>query len=128
MSKLEELEEKYKLAYVIRDDGSYGGWRTELLVEEITGEIEAKFLLCSCCRGMLREACFYKKDGKHEVACSLCIPKDVKKQNASMNRETIKEKKVSYLFFEYFKCAIASQKLSLTRCIHANRPVLSLFY
>ena len=96
MAKLEEPEETYKLVYVIRDDGSYGGWRTELLVEEITGEIETKFLLCSCCRGVLRDACFYKKDGKHEVACSLCIPKDVEKQIASMNRETISEKKVKF--------------------------------
>ena len=83
-----------KLVYVIRDDGSYGGWRTELLVEKIT-EKEGKFLLCNYCRGMLRDACLFEKDGKHGVVCSLCIPKDVNKQIAQLNRETVNEKQVS---------------------------------
>ena len=89
-----------KLVYVIRDDGSYGGWRTELLVEEITEDGEGRFLLCNYCRGMLREACFYEEDGKHKVACSLCIPKDVNKQLAQLNRETVSEKQVSLNLYE----------------------------
>ena len=84
-----------KLVYVTRDDGSYGGWKTELLVEKISSKTEEKFLLCYYCGGMLRDACFYEKDGKHKVACSLCIPKDVNKQIAQLNRETINEKQVS---------------------------------
>ena len=84
-----------KLVYVTRDDGSYGGWKTELLVEKISSKIEEKFLLCNYCRGMLRDACFYEKDGKHKVACSLCIPKDVNKQIAQLNSETVNEKQVS---------------------------------
>ena len=84
-----------KLVYVIRDDGSYGGWRTELLVEEITEKGEGKFLLCNYCRGMLRDACSFVKDGKHGVACSLCIPEYVDKEMAELNRETVNEKQVS---------------------------------
>ena len=84
-----------KLVYVIRDDGSYGRWRTELLVEEISGKGEGKFLLCNYCRGVSRDACLFEKDGKHKVACSLCIPKDVNQQIAQLNRETVNEKQVS---------------------------------
>ena len=86
-----------KLVYVIRDDGSYGGWRTELLVEEIT-EKERKFLLCNYCRGMLRDACLTEKDGKQELRCSVCIPKHVYKHKVQLNRETVSEKQVSLEF------------------------------
>ena len=86
------------LVLVIRDDGSYGGWRTELLVEEITGKVEAKFLLCNYCRGMLRDACFYKKDGKQELACSVCVSNDKDKQMADLNRDSVGERQVSYKF------------------------------
>ena len=84
-----------KLVYVIRDDGSYGGWRTELLVEEISGKIEGKFLLCNYCRGMLRDACLFEKDEKQELRCSDCIPTDVNKQRVQLNRETVNDKQVS---------------------------------
>ena len=83
-----------KLVYVIRDDGSYGGWRTELLVKDVTEDGEG-FLLCNYCGGMLRDACLFEKDGKHKVACSVCIPKDVNKQIAQLNREAVNEKQVS---------------------------------
>ena len=86
-----------KLVYVIRDDGGYGGWRTELLVlmEEISGNLGEKFLLCNYCRGMLRDACLFEKDCRHGIACSLCIPKGINKQLAQLNRETVSEKQVS---------------------------------
>ena len=82
--------------YVIRDDGSYGGWRTELLVEEIT-KIEAKFLLCNYCRGMLRDACLFEKDGKQELACSVCVPKDEIEIIAQLNRDSVLEREVSLI-------------------------------
>ena len=83
-----------KLVYVIRDDGSYGGWRTELLVEEITDK-EGRFLLCSYCRGMLRNAYVFEKNGKQELRCSVCIPTVVNKHKAQLNHETVNEKQVS---------------------------------
>ena len=86
----EPNSETNKLVYVIRDDGSYGGWRTELVV-----------LFCNYCRGMLRDACFYEKDGKHKVACSLCIPKGINKQIAQLNRETVNEKQVSLNLYKF---------------------------
>ena len=89
-----EPEQASELVYVRGDDGSYRGWKAELLVEEITEKVAAKFLLCNYCRGVLRDACFYEKDFKHEVACSLCIPKETNKQIARINRETINEKHV----------------------------------
>ena len=66
-----------------------------MLVEEISGKIEGKFLLCNYCRGMLRDACLTEKDGRPGVACSLCISKDTNKQIAQLNRETVNEKQVS---------------------------------
>ena len=91
----EPNSEIHELVYVLRDDGRYGGWKTELLVEEITEKGEGRFLLCNYCVGMLRDACLFEKDGKHKVACSLCIPKDVNKQIAQLNRETVNDKQVS---------------------------------
>ena len=90
-----------KLVYVIRDDGSYGGWRTELLVEEISGKGEGKFLLCNYCRGMLRDACLFEKDDKQELRCSVCIPTDVNKQKVQLNRETVNSKQVSLNLWLY---------------------------
>ena len=83
-----------KFVYVRRDDGSYGGWRTELLVEEITEKVEAKFLLCNYCRGMLRDAYLFEKDGKQDLRCSVCTPKDVNKRSSQLSRETVNEKQV----------------------------------
>ena len=89
-----DSKEINKLVYVMQDDGCYGGWRTELLVEEIIGKMETKFLLCNYCGGMLRDACLFEKDGKQELRCSVCIPTDVNKQIAQLNCETVNEKQV----------------------------------
>ena len=101
------------LVYVIRDDGNYGGWKTELLVEEITNKIEAKFLLCSYCKGMLRDACLFEKDGKQELACSVCLPKDFVKQIARLNAETINEKQVSTRVYIQFHSSSQTVKFSI---------------
>ena len=87
-----------KLVYVIRDDGSYRGWRTELLVEKITSKMEEKFLLCNYCGGMLRDASLFEKNGKQELRCSVCIPTDVNTHKVQLNRETVNEKQVSLEF------------------------------
>ena len=82
------------LMLVRRDYGGYGGWRRELLVDWMLGEVEVKFLLCSYCRGILRDACLIEKDGKQELACSVCTPRGVKSQIALMSRETVDAKQV----------------------------------
>ena len=78
-----------------RLDGGYRGWRVELLVEQITNKMEEKFLLCSYCSGLMRDACLLEKEGKQEVKCFVCIPEGVTWQSALMNREVINEKIVS---------------------------------
>ena len=78
-----------------RLDGGYRGWRVELLVEQITNKMEEKFLLCSYCSGLMRDACLLEKEGKQEVKCFVCIPEGVTWQPALMNREVINEKIVS---------------------------------
>ena len=90
-----------ELVCVRRDDGSYGGWKRELFVEMLT-VTEANFLLCHYCGGMLRDACLFMNGDKQEVACSFCIPNNVNKQTAQINRDTIIEKKVRFnlIFYE----------------------------
>ena len=87
----EEIEE---LVYK-RLDGSYRGWRLELLVEQITSKLEEKFLLCSYCSALMRDACLLEKEGKQELRCLVCIPEDIPWQPVEMSRETINEKLVS---------------------------------
>ena len=77
--------------------GSYRGWREELLVEQLTNKLEAKFLLCNCCKGLMRDACLMGKEGKQELRCMGCIPEGVVWQPVEMNREAINEKLVSIL-------------------------------
>ena len=84
-----------ELVCVRRDDGSYGGWKRELFIEMLT-TTEANFLLCHYCRGMLRNACLFMNGDKQEVACSFCIPNNVNKQTAQINRDTIIKKKVRF--------------------------------
>ena len=78
-----------------RLDGSFRGWRVELLVEQITSKLEEKFLLCSYCSGLMRDACLLEKEGKQELRCLVCIPEGIPWQPVEMSRETINEKIVS---------------------------------
>ena len=99
-----------ELVCVRRDDGAYGGWRTDLLVEDITGKTEVKFLLCHYCRGVLRDACLFMKADKQELACSLCIPRSTCKQIAQINRENVDIKQVRNFKYNIYYCeAILSQ-------------------
>ena len=84
-------------------DGSYRGWRVELLVEQITSKLEERFLLCSYCSGLMRDACLLEKEGKQELRCLVCIPDGIPWQPVEMSRETINEKLVSKItyFLEY---------------------------
>ena len=57
--------ERDALLYVTREDESTKEWRVDLLVE--------KLLLCSCCNGLLRDACLCDE----ALSCQVCIPKDI---------------------------------------------------
>ena len=76
-------------------NGRYRGWKVELLVEQITNKVEERFLLCSYCSGLMRDACLLENEGKQELRCLVCIPEGVEWQPVEMNRETINEKIVS---------------------------------
>ena len=77
----------------VKLDGSYRGWRTELLVEEIA-KVEQRLLLCKVCQGLLREASLFENEGKQELRCSLCLPKNVVTQKQFIIQESINEKTV----------------------------------
>ena len=89
-----DCEEIETLVYK-RLEGRERGWKVELLVEQLASKLEVKFLLCSYCSGLMRDACLLEKEEKQELLCYLCIPEGVKWQPALINREAINEKIVS---------------------------------
>ena len=94
VEETESSEEIEGLVYK-RLEGRYRGWRVELLEEQLTNKLEKKFLLCSYCSGVVRDACLLEREGKQELRCLVCIPEGVAWQPAEMNREAINEKIVS---------------------------------
>ena len=71
------LQDTDELLFVSRRDGDitrYGGWKVELLVEEIVSVSEQKLLLCALCKGMLRDACVVTSYRKKQVRCRTCTP------------------------------------------------------
>ena len=88
------------LLYVTSEDGSSKGWRVHLLVEELSSKVEEKVLLCSCCNGLLRDACLCNG----ALMCQVCIPEDTVVQPVVMNREIVNEKMVSCLLLHLVDC------------------------
>ena len=75
--QFDTLQDTDELLFVSRQDGDfirYGGWKVELLVEEIVSVSEQKLLLCVLCKGMLRNACAVTLYGKKQVRCRTCTP------------------------------------------------------
>ena len=75
--KSDTLQDTEELLFVSRQDGDvtkYGGWKIELLVEEIVSVSEQKLLLCTLCKGLLRDACVVTLEGKKQPRCSVCVP------------------------------------------------------
>ena len=62
----------------------------DLLEEKLSSKLEEKLLLCSCCKGLLRDACLCKE----ELRCRVCIPEGIAWQPVKMNREIVYERKV----------------------------------
>ncbi|KAI6655285.1 hypothetical protein LOD99_11431 [Oopsacas minuta] len=89
--KITDSEGGEDLVYIKTEDGSYRGWRVDLLVENLSSKMELKLLLCSSCKGMLRDACFYQE----EFMCGVCIPEGVAWQPVKMNREIVSDKMIS---------------------------------
>ena len=92
--------------YVTSVDGSPKGWRVDLLEEKLSSKLEEKLLLCSCCKGLLRDACICNG----AFMCQVCIPEDTALQPVEMNREIVNERKV-IVCYTY---TIASQLISHT--------------
>ena len=84
------LEARNALLYVRSEDGCCKGWRVDFLVEKLSSKVEEKLLLCSCCHGLLRDACLYEE----ELRCRVCIPEGVTWQPVKMNRNIVYEKMV----------------------------------
>ena len=80
--------ERDALLYVM-SDCKLKGWRLDLLVEKLA-ESEEKFLLCSSCNGLLRDACFYEEG----LRCAVCIPEGVALLPVKMNQTIVNQKMV----------------------------------
>ncbi|KAI6650538.1 TNF receptor-associated factor 3 isoform X1 [Oopsacas minuta] len=87
---LPEFEGKEDLVFMRGEDGSYRGWRVDLLLEKLSSKVEEKLLLCSCCNGLLRNACFYQE----KFRCGVCIPEGISWQPVEMNRIIVNEKMI----------------------------------
>ena len=98
VEETESSEEIEGLVYK-RLEGRYRGWRVELLEEQLTSKLEERFLLCSYCSGVMRDACLLEREGKQELRCLVCIPEGLPWQPLEMNREAINEKIVSIVLF-----------------------------
>ena len=96
-------EESEALLYVMCE-GVNRGWRLELLTEQLSNKVEEKLLLCSYCRGLVREACQCEVNGKHVLRCLMCKPFDVRCQSTPLTREAINEKSVSNIYVNVFIC------------------------
>ncbi|KAI6651575.1 hypothetical protein LOD99_5183 [Oopsacas minuta] len=79
---LDDSEGREELVYVKTENGSYRGWRVELLVENLSSKVEEQLLLLNCCKGLLREACLYQG----ELRCGVYIPEGIPWQPVKMNR------------------------------------------
>ena len=99
VEETESSEEIEGLVYK-RLEGRYRGWRMELLEELLTSKLEEKFLLCSYCSGVMRDACLLEREGKQELRCLVCIPEGVACLPSLMSRESVNEKIVSALFVQ----------------------------
>ena len=63
-----EIHKQRELCRVKREDGEYGGYKKEILKENLT-EREKLFLICETCKGIMREA---SMSGSGEQFCSSC--------------------------------------------------------
>ena len=92
-----KVSERTQDIFYVTYDGNYRGWRVDLLVEKLNGQVEETLLLCKLCGGLLREASLFEFDGGQELRCSICIPDTLTKQSAqlTMNRDAVNSKLVS---------------------------------
>ncbi|KAI6660154.1 TNF receptor-associated factor 4-like [Oopsacas minuta] len=89
--KITDSEGREDLVYIKTEDGSYRGWRVDLLVENLSNKMGLKLLVCALCNGLLRDACLYEE----ELRCGVCIPEGVAWQPVKMNREIVSDKMIS---------------------------------
>ncbi|KAI6661674.1 TNF receptor-associated factor 4-like, partial [Oopsacas minuta] len=89
--KITDSEGREGLVYMKTEDGSYRGWRVDLLVDNLSSKMELKLLVCAFCNGLLRDACLYEE----EFRCGVCIPEGVAWQPVKMNREIVSDKMIS---------------------------------
>ena len=92
--------------------GRHGGWRAELCVTELNLS-EEKLLVCSLCKGILREASVFEVEGRQELRCAVCLPQDsdLSIQILLHIRNVVNEKQVLYAV-SFKSVALASSSIN----------------
>ena len=88
----ERLKERMFVRY---EDGSYRGWRRDLLTEKLE-EVEERCLVCQVCNGLIRNSCLYEGEIDQEVRCFVCIPECMDIDKALLYQDSVNEKYVCY--------------------------------
>ena len=77
---------------------SYGGWKRELLIDKSITKSEEKLLICTLCKGVLRDALVVDVFGKKEPRCCVCLPPNHGFLNThDIIRSVVDERKVSFI-------------------------------
>lgn len=76
---------------------SYGGWKRELLVDEIVSAGEEQLLICTLCEGVLRDAMAVNISQKKLPRCNACCPStnSYSAERAELIRTVINDRTVS---------------------------------
>ena len=99
METMHRPDVRESLLYTHTEDG-FGGYRRELLIAQLT-PIEESFLVCTCCKGIMREACS-TNEGLLQV-CFMCVENpEGSYQNLASARKSVLELKV--------KCPLSNRK------------------
>ena len=65
-----EVDCKQQLLYIEIEKGGYGGYRQDLLANDIN-ELALDFYICTKCNGLLRNACIV--GAEQNLACEMCV-------------------------------------------------------
>ena len=87
-----EIDRQRNVCRVKTRDGSYGGYKKDILTENLSDR-DNEFLVCGICRGIMREACLNTSSG--EQFCSCCEVRDpnsqIKRTNTFTKRNPSKQ-------------------------------------
>ena len=83
-----EIHKQRDMCRVESEDGKYGGYKKDILTENLTDR-EVMLLICDICKGIMREACLTSSG---EQFCSCCEVRDPKSPTTKTNSPLLRSK------------------------------------